>query len=56
MGEKGDVTQTRKEFLEAIIKIANVKDFKQADDAGQAVISLTKQSLTKNPLKRLRER
>jgi uncharacterized protein (DUF2267 family) len=34
--------KTRKEFLEAVMKMANLKDLKQADDAAQAVISLTK--------------
>jgi uncharacterized protein (DUF2267 family) len=34
--------KTRKEFLEAVIKMANLKDLKQADDAARAVISLTK--------------
>lgn len=33
---------TRKEFLEEVMKKANLKDLKQADDATQAVISLTK--------------
>jgi tripartite-type tricarboxylate transporter receptor subunit TctC len=33
---------TRKEFLEEVMKTANLKDLKQADDATQAVISLTK--------------
>jgi tripartite-type tricarboxylate transporter receptor subunit TctC len=33
---------TRKEFLEEVMKRANLKDLKQADDATQAVISLTK--------------
>jgi tripartite-type tricarboxylate transporter receptor subunit TctC len=33
---------TRKEFLEEVMKMANLKDLKQADDATQAVISLTK--------------
>jgi tripartite-type tricarboxylate transporter receptor subunit TctC len=33
---------TRKEFLEEVMKRANLKDLKQADDAAQAVISLTK--------------
>ncbi len=33
---------TRKEFLEQVMKTANLKDLKQADDATQAVISLTK--------------
>jgi len=34
--------KTRKEFLEAVMKMANLKDLKQADDATRAVISLTK--------------
>ncbi len=34
--------KTRKEFLEAVLKMANLKDLKQADDAARAVISLTK--------------
>jgi uncharacterized protein (DUF2267 family) len=34
--------KTRKEFLEAVMKIANLKDLEQADDAARAVISLTK--------------
>ena len=34
--------KTRKEFLEALMKMANFKDMKQADDAAQAMISLTK--------------
>jgi uncharacterized protein (DUF2267 family) len=34
--------KTRKEFLEAVMKMANLKDLQQADDAAQAVISLTK--------------
>ena len=34
--------KTRKEFLEAVMKRANLKDLKQADDAARAVISLTK--------------
>jgi len=33
---------TRKEFLEQVMKMANLKDLKQADDATQAVVSLTK--------------
>ncbi len=33
---------TRKAFLEEVMKRANLKDLKQADDATQAVISLTK--------------
>ena len=34
--------KTRKEFLEAVMEIANLKDLKQADQAARAVISLTK--------------
>jgi len=34
--------KTRKEFLEAAMKMANLKDLKQADEAARAVISLTK--------------
>ena len=34
--------KTRKEFLEAVMRMANLKDLEQADDAAQAVISLTK--------------
>jgi uncharacterized protein (DUF2267 family) len=34
--------KTRKEFLEAVMKMANLKDLEQADHAAQAVISLTK--------------
>lgn len=33
---------TRKEFLEEVMKMAKLKDLKQADDATRAVISLTK--------------
>lgn len=33
---------TRKEFLEEVMKRANLKDLKQADEAARAVISLTK--------------
>jgi uncharacterized protein (DUF2267 family) len=34
--------ETRKEFLEAVMKMANLRDLKQADQAARAVISLTK--------------
>ena len=34
--------KTRKEFLEAVMKMANLENLKQADAAAQAVISLTK--------------
>lgn len=33
---------TRKEFLEQVMKMANLRDLKQADEATRAVISLTK--------------
>ena len=34
--------ETRKEFLEAVLKMANLTNLKEADDAARAVISLTK--------------
>ena len=34
--------KTRKEFLKAVMKMADLRDLKQADDAARAVISLTK--------------
>ena len=34
--------KTRKEFLEAVMKMANLRDLKEADAAAQAEISLTK--------------
>ncbi len=34
--------KTRKEFLEAVMRMADLKDIKQADAAARAVISLTK--------------
>jgi uncharacterized protein (DUF2267 family) len=34
--------KTRKEFLEAVMKMAGLKDLEQADHAARAVISLTK--------------
>jgi len=34
--------KTRKEFLEAVMKMANLRDLKQADDVARAVIALTK--------------
>jgi len=34
--------KTRKEFLEAVMRMANLKDLKEADAAAKAVISLTK--------------
>jgi uncharacterized protein (DUF2267 family) len=34
--------ETRKEFLEAVMKMANLADLRQADNAARAVISLTK--------------
>jgi uncharacterized protein (DUF2267 family) len=40
--EGGDVMKTRKEFLEAVMKMADLKGLEQADAAARAVISLTK--------------
>ena len=34
--------QTRKEFLEAVMRMAKLKDLSEADAAARAVISLTK--------------
>jgi uncharacterized protein (DUF2267 family) len=34
--------KTRKEFLEEVMRMANLKDMQQADEAVRAVISLTK--------------
>lgn len=34
--------KTRKEFLEALKKMANLRDLKQADEVARAVIALTK--------------
>lgn len=34
--------ETRKEFLEAVMRMARLRDLEQADDAARAVISLTK--------------
>lgn len=42
MGKGGGMMKTKKEFLEAVMKMANLKDLKQADGAARAVISLTK--------------
>jgi uncharacterized protein (DUF2267 family) len=42
-GKKGgDTMKTRMEFLEAVMRMADLKDLKQADAAARAVISLTK--------------
>lgn len=40
--------KTRKEFLEAVMKLAKLKDLEQADHAARAVISLTKAIIGKN--------
>lgn len=40
--------KTRKEFLEAVMKIAKLKDLEQADHAARAVISLTKTIIGKD--------
>jgi uncharacterized protein (DUF2267 family) len=41
-GKGGDVMETRKEFVEAVMRMANLKDLEQADAVARAVISLTK--------------
>jgi uncharacterized protein (DUF2267 family) len=46
---------TRKEFLEAVMKKANLKDLQQADDAAQAVISLTKAIIGKTLSQKIAE-
>jgi len=38
----GAFVKTRKEFLEAVMKMAELRDLKEADAAARAVISLTK--------------
>jgi uncharacterized protein (DUF2267 family) len=47
--------ERRKEFLEAVMKKANLKDLQQADDAAQAVISLTKAIIGKALSQRIAE-
>ena len=47
--------KTRKEFLEAVMKMANLKDLEQADDAAQAVISLTKTIIGKDLSQKIAE-
>jgi uncharacterized protein (DUF2267 family) len=41
-GKGGDTMKTRKEFLEAVMRMAKLKDLNEADAAARAVISLTK--------------
>ena len=40
--------KTRREFLEAVMKMADLKDLQQADHAARAVISLTKAIIGKD--------
>jgi uncharacterized protein (DUF2267 family) len=47
--------KTRKEFLEAVMKMANLRDLEQADDAAQAVISLTKAIIGKDLSQKIAE-
>ncbi len=47
--------ETRKEFLEAVMKMAKLKDLEQADAAAQAVISLTKAIIGKALSQRIAE-
>jgi uncharacterized protein (DUF2267 family) len=42
MKEGGYMMETRKEFLEAVMRMAKLKDLSEADAAARAVISLTK--------------
>src|SRR5512136_3209844 len=41
-GQGGQIMKTREEFLEAVMRMANLKDLREADAAARAVISLTK--------------
>lgn len=47
--------KTRKEFLEAVMKMADLKDLQQADEASQAVISLTKAIIGKDLSQKIAE-
>lgn len=47
--------ETRKEFLEAVMKMAKLKDLEQADAAAQAVISLTKAIIGKTLSQKIAE-
>ena len=47
--------KTRKEFLEAVMKMANLKDLEQADHAARAVISLTKAIIGKDLSQKIAE-
>ena len=47
--------KTRKEFLEAVMKMADLKDLAQADEASQAVISLTKAIIGKDLSQKIAE-
>ncbi len=47
--------KTRKEFLEAVMKMANLKDLEQADAAAQAVIALTKAIIGEELSRRIAE-
>lgn len=45
--------KTRKEFLEAVMKMASLKDLEQADRAARAVIALTKGIIGKDLSKKI---
>jgi len=47
--------QTRKEFLEAVMRIAKLKDLREADAAARAVISLTKLIIGDEPSQKIAE-
>ena len=47
--------ETRREFPEAVMKMAKLKDLEQADAAAQAVISLTKAIIGKTLSQKIAE-
>ena len=47
--------KTRKEFLEAVMKMAELRDLKEADAAARAVISLTKAMIGEELSQRIAE-
>jgi len=53
--KRGDVMETRKEFLEAVMRMAKLTGLEQADDAAKAVISLTKLIIGEDLSRRIAE-
>jgi hypothetical protein len=51
----GRLMKTRKEFLQAVMRLANLEDLTQADAAARAVISLTKAVIGKELSQRIAE-